>query len=430
MALTKIGATLGGSADVIQVTQNSHGLTLGYPVKMTASGYAHATADSAANAEVVGIIIATTTNTLTIALGGRITVDGCVPNVTAGTVLFLQVSAGLLAATEPSSAGQISKPMAVVTVANSEMIMVQQRGEVISTGAATIADDAVTTAKILNANVTTAKIADANVTLAKIANQAANTVLVRDANSSGVVSAKAVADTQILIGDGTGFTAAALSGDVTMANTGAVTIATDAVDIAMLSATGTASSSTFLRGDNAWAAAGGGALTFVGKATASNSSTLGITGIDGTYENYLILGSDLVPASDHRQFQLQFGDSSGIDTGASDYEYHLQEIGSSTTGYSGRVEDNAVFIELGNKVGNASGEGLGFALWLNMPGNGTMFATVHGTHVEWTKDGALVGGTVVGARKTTVISLTQIQLKLNAGNIATGELTVYGVKNA
>ena len=194
------------------------------------------------------------------------------------------------------------------------------------------------------------------------------------------------------------------------------------------------SASTFLQNNGSgalsWAAAGGGALTFVGKATASNSSTLGITGIDGTYENYLILGSDLVPASDHRQFQLQFGDSSGIDTGASDYEYHLQEIGSSTTGYSGRVEDNAVFIELGNKVGNASGEGLGFALWLNMPGNGTMFATVHGTHVEWTKDGALVGGTVVGARKTTVISLTQIQLKLNAGNIATGELTVYGVKNA
>jgi len=162
-------------------------------------------------------------------------------------------------------------------------------------GSSTLADDAVTTAKILDDAVTyvklqnlatadrvlgsestgvigevqivpdmiasnavtTAKILDANVTLAKIASQAANTVLVRDASSSGVVSAKAVTDTQILIGDGTGFTAAALSGDVTMANSGATTIATDAVDIAMLSATGTASSSTFLRGDNAWVAAGG-----------------------------------------------------------------------------------------------------------------------------------------------------------------------------
>ena len=73
--------------------------------------------------------------------------------------------------------------------------------------------------------ITTAKILDANVTLAKIESQAANTVLVRDASSSGVVSAKAVADTQLLIGDGTGFTAATLSGDATLANSGGVTVA-------------------------------------------------------------------------------------------------------------------------------------------------------------------------------------------------------------
>jgi hypothetical protein len=45
------------------------------------------------------------------------------------------------------------------------------------------------------------------------------------------------------------------TGDVTGAT--ALTIATDAVDIAMLSATGTADGTTFLRGDNAWASAGG-----------------------------------------------------------------------------------------------------------------------------------------------------------------------------
>ena len=68
-------------------------------------------------------------------------------------------------------------------------------------------------------------IKDAGVANAELANMAANTVKVRDANSSGVPSDKAVADTQVLIGDGTGFTAAALSGDATMTNTGAVTVA-------------------------------------------------------------------------------------------------------------------------------------------------------------------------------------------------------------
>ena len=97
-----------------------------------------------------------------------------------------------------------------------------------------LANDAVGPDELASDAVVTASIVDANVTLAKIANQAANTVLVRDANSSGVVSAKAVATTEILIGDGTGFTAAALSGDVTMTNAGVVTIGAGAVENSML----------------------------------------------------------------------------------------------------------------------------------------------------------------------------------------------------
>jgi hypothetical protein len=67
-------------------------------------------------------------------------------------------------------------------------------------------------------------IKDAGVANAELANMAANTVKVRDANSSGVPSDVALATTQVLIGDGTGFTAAALSGDVTMTNAGVVTV--------------------------------------------------------------------------------------------------------------------------------------------------------------------------------------------------------------
>ena len=94
---------------------------------------------------------------------------------------------------------------------------------------ARLEDNAVTTAKITDLNVTTAKIANSGVTLAKIQDVAANSVLVRDANSSGVLTEKAVANTEILIGDGTGFTAAALSGDVTMTNAGVVTLAANSV---------------------------------------------------------------------------------------------------------------------------------------------------------------------------------------------------------
>ena len=54
-----------------------------------------------------------------------------------------------------------------------------------------------------------------------------------------------------------------LTVDGTTTLTGAVELPNDTVDIADLSATGTASSSTFLRGDNTWAAAGGGKIVKV-----------------------------------------------------------------------------------------------------------------------------------------------------------------------
>ena len=77
-------------------------------------------------------------------------------------------------------------------------------------------------------------IKDAGVANAELANMAANTIKVRDANSSGVPSDVALATTQILIGDGTGFTAAALSSDATMTNAGVVTISDNAVSLAKM----------------------------------------------------------------------------------------------------------------------------------------------------------------------------------------------------
>jgi len=93
------------------------------------------------------------------------------------------------------------------------------------TATAPIARDSATGAVTISLN-------DAGVTLAKMQNVAANSLLVRDANSSGVLTEKALANTQILIGDGTGMTAAALSGDVTMNNAGVTSLSATSVDTA------------------------------------------------------------------------------------------------------------------------------------------------------------------------------------------------------
>ena len=130
------------------------------------------------------------------------------------------------------SSDNFSVSSGAVTIKDGGVVTAELAADAVTS--AKIADDAVGADQLASNAVVTASIVDANVTLAKIANQAANTVLVRDANSSGVVSAKALTTTQILIGDGTGFTAAALSGDVTMTNAGVVTIAATSVEGSML----------------------------------------------------------------------------------------------------------------------------------------------------------------------------------------------------
>ena len=95
---------------------------------------------------------------------------------------------------------------------------------------AKLADDAVTTVKIIDANVTTAKLADDAVTTAKLANITQGSILVGGASDAPTVY-DAKTEGQILVGDGTDIASVAVSGDVTLAKTGAVTIADDAVNL-------------------------------------------------------------------------------------------------------------------------------------------------------------------------------------------------------
>ena len=72
----------------------------------------------------------------------------------------------------------------------------------------------------------------------------------------------------------------ASSANITLAADGSVTLPADTVDIATLSATGTASSSTFIRGDNAWASAGGldGVTTGSGNVTITDGNLIVASG--------------------------------------------------------------------------------------------------------------------------------------------------------
>lgn len=105
----------GGQSTSFSVTQAGHGFSVGNAIRSTgANTYSKAQANSVANAEVVGIVtVVTDANNFTFVAQGIITTG--VPAQTAGTVMFLDPStAGALTSTEPSSSGQISKPVLIV----------------------------------------------------------------------------------------------------------------------------------------------------------------------------------------------------------------------------------------------------------------------------------------------------------------------------
>jgi len=140
-----------GSATSRSITQAAHGLAVGELVRLSAADtYTKAQADSAANAEVVGIVSAVAdANTFTLTTGGY--VSG-LSGLTANTVYFLSPSsAGAMTATEPTTTGQVSKPVFVAS-STTAGYFVNMRGELL---AASVTNPSVRVYQTASTSVTT-----------------------------------------------------------------------------------------------------------------------------------------------------------------------------------------------------------------------------------------------------------------------------------
>ena len=178
-----------------------------------------------------------------------------------------------------------------------------------------------------------------------------------------------------------------------------------------------------------WAAAGGGAWNLIGTAVASNSANLTITGLNSTYDTYAISWSDIEPVSDGQNLSLQVGDSSGLDTGGSDYSWHRQALQASSASYGAGVNASDTDAQISNAVGDQAGEGCGGMIFLTRPGDGTMWPTWAGSFSALHGSTAIQGGTTMGARNA-VITLDRVAILFGSGNIQSGRLTVWGIAHA
>ena len=210
MAQTIVSSPFTDNRMSLAVTHTSHGFDsndIGKAVRSSGTDgqFVVARANTAANAEVVGVITSIdSVNQYTITTSGFVDVVAAVPTATAGTVFFLAEAAdSQLTSTEPTTAGAVSKPVAVITESDAKMLLIHYRGEVITSAVvANAPNDATYVTTTANSSLTNEVLASA----LKIDDFAAgddNTDLDSSASRHGLLLKLGGGTTNFLRADGT-----------------------------------------------------------------------------------------------------------------------------------------------------------------------------------------------------------------------------------
>ena len=146
------------------------------------------------------------------------------------------------------------------------------------------------------------------------------------------------------------------------------------------------------------------------------------------FDIFCVIVSSFIPVSDAQAPMLQFGDSSGIDSGGSDYEAGLQILqeGSTTYSYQDNSSLSAIQVTLG--TGTNAGEGVSFMFWIMNPGDAGTRNTFFGTYSMYNDDPELRGGTTIGMRNAAIV-LDRILIKAGSGNIESCRMSVWGLSH-
>jgi hypothetical protein len=207
-------------------------------------------------------------------------------------------------------------------------------------------------------------------------------------------------------------------------------LADDAVGVAELSATGTASSSTFLRGDNAWAAPAGGIWTLIGSDLMSGVASVTRTGLSTTYDAYCLIWSDCTASGDGSRHQIRFGDSSGVDSGASDYSYSVDQKLTGASAVSISYSTGATHIAVTPQgVGNATGESSSGIMWVLYPGDSTGRVLCNYQTSFMGTTNVSRGGTGNGERLLNGFAIDRVDFSISSGTM-NGRFTVWGIAHA
>ena len=169
-----------------------------------------------------------------------------------------------------------------------------------------------------------------------------------------------------------------------------------------------------------------GALNKISSATASASASLSFNLTTATYDNFLLVGHKIRPATDGAEAYLYFSEDSGssyLSTTMYSGRTYVRMTGGNTTG----SEQNSISgaVQLGTDLGN-DGDG-GCQIWLygmanahsgaNKFCNATWTAKHNVDDYSWDTGFICIGNNAIN----------NVKIQMSSGNITTGVFTLYGL---
>ena len=169
-----------------------------------------------------------------------------------------------------------------------------------------------------------------------------------------------------------------------------------------------------------------GMMQLIQTISASNDATIDFTGIDGTYDVYFITGTNLVPAVDNNDFYVRTSIASSFKSGASDYSWDYFAFNVGGTGNVVDASDSE--IEILRAIGNDAGRSMSFNLYLHGPSNTALNKKLLYKASGTTTAGVLQSNTGSGTYLGGTQAIDGIRFLFSGGNIASGEISLYGIK--